>query len=247
MLYVIVPYRATNQPERALQLRLFLHVMPPHLPEARFVVAEQVDTLKFNRGLLFNACVRELSLGPDDTVCLHDVDLIPEGDLVDEYTRALPPNTARHIGNAAIEGLQRYSTLNRQRHCFGGISLMHASDFSRVNGFPNDFWGWGGEDGVLGMRVSRKGLTVERSCGVVRDLERIQSHHDKMLQLRETRAMGKGVQAKRRRYKNGALFVNGVDTAEYCVCASERGSPVWRLKMDLSRGCDQQRGQGSGA
>jgi len=237
MLFVLVPYRATNQPQRVEELQRFLQVMPALLPDARLVVVQQVDTRKFNRGLLFNACVNELALTDDDTLCLHDVDLIPEGVLLDEYTRALRPHTARHIGHAAIAGLQRYSTFKPRAHCFGGVSLIRVSDFVRVNGFPNDFWGWGGEDTVLGMRVCRcphPAIAIERSVGVLRDSENIQSHSAKMQQLCVTTSMGKGIHAMVRKYKKGALFANGLAQAKYKVAACNTHGAVWHFRIDCT-------------
>jgi len=237
MLFVLVPYRATNQPQRVEQLERFMQVMPALLPDARFVVLEQVDSRKFNRGLLFNACVHELALADDDTLCLHDVDLIPEGALLDEYTRALPPRTARHIGHAALAGLQRYSTFKRSAHCFGGVSLIRVHDFVRVNGFPNDFWGWGGEDTVLGLRVCRcapPAITIERSVGVLRDMEDIQSHSAKMQQLRATKSMGKSIHAMVRKYKKGALFANGLAQARYRVAARSTHGAFWHFGIDCA-------------
>ena len=35
---------------------------------------------------------------------------------------------------------------------FGGIVSFSASDMRRINGFPNTFWGWGGEDDEMQKR-----------------------------------------------------------------------------------------------
>lgn len=29
---------------------------------------------------------------------------------------------------------------------FGGVSGLSKAQFLRINGFPNEYWGWGGED-----------------------------------------------------------------------------------------------------
>ena len=35
---------------------------------------------------------------------------------------------------------------------FGGVSALTDSMMKRVNGFPNKYWGWGGEDDDMNAR-----------------------------------------------------------------------------------------------
>ena len=53
---------------------------------------------------------------------------------------------------------ERYSDSSNY---FGGIVAFTRQQFIKVNGFPNNFWGWGGEDNELYCRVVRKKLIVE--------------------------------------------------------------------------------------
>ena len=52
---------------------------------------------------------------------------------------------------------------------------MTAEQVRETNGFPNGFWGWGGEDDALRRRVESAGLSVLRPAtprlGEIRDLE----------------------------------------------------------------------------
>ena len=36
---------------------------------------------------------------------------------------------------------------------FGGVSGLTVEQFRKINGFPNAFWGWGGEDDDLWNRL----------------------------------------------------------------------------------------------
>lgn len=36
---------------------------------------------------------------------------------------------------------------------FGGVSGLTVEQFHKINGFPNAFWGWGGEDDDLWNRL----------------------------------------------------------------------------------------------
>lgn len=40
---------------------------------------------------------------------------------------------------------------------FGGVSGLTVEQFRKINGFPNAFWGWGGEDDDLWNRLVYRG------------------------------------------------------------------------------------------
>ena len=43
---------------------------------------------------------------------------------------------------------------------FGGVSILSSSDFIRVNGFSNEYWGWGAEDDDLYRRLGLHQMSV---------------------------------------------------------------------------------------
>ena len=45
---------------------------------------------------------------------------------------------------------------------FGGVVSLSAKDYAAVNGFSNQFWGWGGEDDDFGNRVIARDLRIVR-------------------------------------------------------------------------------------
>ena len=84
----------------------------------------------------------------------HDVDLIPEDDR-NLYTCSHQP---RHL-SAAVDTLGYklpYPGL------FGGASAMTGDQMRRVNGFSNQWWGWGGEDDDMTKRLSANNYTIIR-------------------------------------------------------------------------------------
>ncbi len=165
MLIIAVPYRATDQPERYCQLLVFLKTMEEFLPSAYIFILEQNDNNLFNRGALLNCIIAISGAGKNAILCFHDVDLLPTKDILDEYIRPLENKTVRHIGRA----WKRYDSDTY----LGGILLMKSQDFCDINGFPNDFWGWGGEDDELRDRIIRHGLKIERSEGTIIDQENL--------------------------------------------------------------------------
>lgn len=44
---------------------------------------------------------------------------------------------------------------------FGGITSFSEKQFRDINGFPNNFWGWGGEDDELYKRTKKVQKQVE--------------------------------------------------------------------------------------
>jgi len=162
MLFFIVPYRCTTQPERAHQLQLFIHTMQSFIPDACIVVAEQSGDTLFNRGGLLNAAVAACPAEDESVLCFHDLNVLPTVDCIHEYVRPLSKNSVRHL-----RATGSHKTLSE-------IIFMRYSDFRKVNGFPNDFWGCDGTDDELHLRILRKGLRIERSEGTLLNLNRLQ-------------------------------------------------------------------------
>ena len=162
-MYVIVPYRDTTQPERRAQLHTLLQCFQQNLPEARLLVVEQGCDRPFNSGALQNIGVQLAGARDSDSVCMQDVDMLPHADLLPDYTRELPATTVRHLAGA----------WGRYTHAsfLGGVVMCQQGVFRAVNGYPNDFWGWGGHDDELRDRLVRHGLAVEKCTGGITDME----------------------------------------------------------------------------
>ena len=136
-----------------------------HLP---VVVVEQCDDLPFNRGSLLNSgyCVaRETGAR---RVILHDVDLIPDDTLLQMYTEPWPRPVV-HFG-------ARFTRYNNSPRYFGGVHGFMQGHFP---GYPNHYFGWGGEDDALRKRVHSRDVTYARR-GLYLDLEGYVSPRDKL-------------------------------------------------------------------
>ena len=110
---------------------------------------------RFNRAKLFNVGFKEsLEFYKYDCFIFHDVDLIPEDDR-NLYTC---PDQPRHMSVAV-------STSDYElpyKDIFGGVSALTKAQFEKVNGFSNQYWGWGAEDDDMSARVRFNGFKITR-------------------------------------------------------------------------------------
>lgn len=168
---ILVPYR-----NRKDHLKTFLPYMRRFLPDAHIWIIEQSDDgRKFNRGALLNAGSAIAMKEGYSHIIYHDVDVLPRAPLR-PYYEAFPEKPV-HIGWA-------WTSKYDYGRFFGGIVSMRAADIRKTRGFPNQMWGWGGEDDELRNRVARAKLTVvrpmERGPLVVRDLAHRQASGDEI-------------------------------------------------------------------
>eukprot|EP00795_Rhopilema_esculentum_P015733 gene15733-7028_t len=151
---IIIPYR-----DRDAHLKVFLRQIHPMLRRQKIFfqifVIEQADENRFNRGKLMNVGFAE-ALKRLNFSCFifHDVDLIPEDDRNFYGCHLSPAHMSVAVDKFKYELI--YQTL------FGGVVMFTKSDFEKVNGFSNAFWGWGAEDDNLYQRLGQNGLVMKR-------------------------------------------------------------------------------------
>ena len=150
---LIVPYRnrGYNLVHLVLNLQWFLD--PGSFD---ILVVEQADSLPFNRGYTLNIGfhIARRSHAYSHYV-FHDVDLIPQQA---DYSF---PHCPTHLSAATGQFLYDVPYEN----AFGGVVLFNQDDFEAVNGFSNNYWGWGREDYDLRCRCLKAGLKIERRPG----------------------------------------------------------------------------------
>ena len=161
-LKIVVPYR-----DREKQLRQFL----PHIRDYfagrgipyHIVIAQQAEGLPFNRGAIKNAGF--LLGGECDYTCFHDVDYLP---LEADYGWTDLPAGLVWAGAESIpikaSGPTQYIKPDMTKF-FGGAVLMPDVLFARIDGYSNQYWGWGYEDTDLVARLKAVGATPIRRPG----------------------------------------------------------------------------------
>lgn len=208
---IIVPYRDNKFQNRSGQLKQFLAYFAKEYPKGAVYIVEQSDDgKKFNRGKLLNVGFDLAKKGEHDLFIFHDVDLIPDKEMLKYYT--LNCDGVIHLG-------YRWRDKYTFEHFLGGVTSMNAKSFELVNGYPNDRWGWGSEDDSLMNRVIEVGLPVIRPDeGVIKEIEHKPTSNIKELTLEP-------VQKKKlilKNLKEETWRKNGLSDLKYKV-VSEKG------------------------
>ena len=138
MTLILVPYR-----NRKEHLNIFIEKLAPllkkHINDVKIVIIEQSqDNKKFNRGKILNVGYNEY-YKDFDYFFTHDVDTIPhENTIVNLYNNKDYDIFRIHSGHGVS---------------LGGVVKFKCDIFKKINGFPNNIWGWGLEDEALFTRA----------------------------------------------------------------------------------------------
>ena len=145
---IIVPYR-----DRPQQLKRFIKHMGEYLTNLHYqiFIIEQSDDKPFNRGKLLNVGYKYACDNECDYFVFHDVDMLPE-DVDYSYTDK-PIHLATH--------LQEHDYETTFYDYFGGVTMFNKEDFHHINGFSNEYWGWGFEDDDLLIRCLESDLELD--------------------------------------------------------------------------------------
>lgn len=121
-------------------------------------------TSKFNRGLLLNVGIFK-SLSTADKIITHDVDLLPSSrELQEEYLRPLKDGEAQHLAAS-------WSRYGSNPNYVGGILAMSSRGWESLNGYPNNYFGWGGEDDDLRIRLNTENTIKEKIFDLIKTLD----------------------------------------------------------------------------
>ncbi|XP_078471268.1 beta-1,4-galactosyltransferase 1-like [Lampetra fluviatilis] len=168
---IIIPYR-----KRTEHLLYWLYYMHPILRRQQMdygvFIVHQAGDATFNRAKLLNVGTREaLAIYPWDCIVFSDIDIVPMDDR-NTYACGEQP---RHIASA----MDKFNFHLPYETYFGGVVSMRIKHFEAINGFSNNYWGWGTEDDDLYKRVIFKGLNVERPPPQIARTKMIRHDRDK--------------------------------------------------------------------
>ena len=131
--------------------------------EYEIFIVEQSDDKPFNRGKLLNVGYKFACDNGCDYFVFHDVDMLPED--VDYSYSDKPLHLATH--------LQEHDYETTFFDYFGGVTMFNKEDFETINGFSNEYWGWGFEDDDLLVRCLESDLELDTQTLVVGEANEI--------------------------------------------------------------------------
>lgn len=167
---LVIPYR-----NRSYHCQEFIRYLEKYLPqnyntteqEFSLWVVEQYDDELFNRAWLANVGLAEIFKAEPTTECItfHDIDLIPDNSTDVKgpvwYDRCDLPT---QIGSE----LQHFNWKVPYANGAGGITTLSQKHWKAINGFSNDYCGWGGEDDDLYLRIKINKLLDPRTKSITR-------------------------------------------------------------------------------
>ena len=156
-LTLIVPYR-----DRYAHLVEFVPHMEKFLDHNfRLLIIQQADDRPFNKGALLNIGFKLARANPG-WIGFHDIDLLP----MDQECDYSEPRTVRHLAGA----VEQFDWTSPYDGHVGGVLVIRPHIFSAVNGFSNQYWGWGCEDDDFFLRLWAHRVRIERRPGRYRSL-----------------------------------------------------------------------------
>ncbi|KAM8976949.1 beta-1,4-galactosyltransferase 4 [Pelodytes ibericus] len=215
---ILIPHRS-----REKHLLYLLENLHPFLQrqqlEYGIYIIHQAGNMKFNRAKLLNVgYIEALKEAKWDCFIFHDVDLLPEND----FNLYLCDSEPKHL----VVGRNATGYRLRYKGYFGGVTAMTQGQFAKVNGYSNNYWGWGGEDDDLRQRVVLHNMKVVRPSP---DIARYtMTFH--------TRDNGNEVNNRRMQLLNQVSKVwktDGLNSCSYRLLSIEHNSLYINLTVDI--------------
>ncbi|XP_066897468.1 beta-1,4-galactosyltransferase 1 isoform X3 [Kogia breviceps] len=212
-----------RNPKVKEHLKYWLYYLHPILQHQQLdygvYVINQAGESMFNRAKLLNVGFKE-ALKDYDYNCFvfSDVDLIPMNDH-NTYRCFSQP---RHISVA----MDKFGFSLPYVQYFGGVSALSKQQFLTINGFPNNYWGWGGEDDDIFNRLAFKGMSVSRPNAVIGKCRMIRHSRDKKNEPNPQRF-------DRIAHTKETMLSDGLNTLTYLVLDVQRYPLYTKITVDI--------------
>jgi predicted glycosyltransferase involved in capsule biosynthesis len=216
-LTIIVPYR-----NREMHLKKFIPHMNNFLKNKinyKLVIVEQNNDKPFNRAKLLN--VGFLENQESNYFCFHDIDMLP---------------TDENCNYAFVDGVcklsyyvSQFNFIPRPDTELGGVTLIDKQNFIKVNGYSNEYWGWGVEDEDFATRCKIKNVSFS-----VRKGKYLSLFHKPNGDTYG--AVASVFTIKNREYYkslNNNLFDSGINNIDYKIIEKNENNDFILIKADI--------------
>jgi len=227
---IVTIYRNSEDNSRLKQKRLFLYWMNKILSQIcdyEIVIVEQDNNNKqnnsFNIGKLKNIGFNYLNNNKNkkiDNYIFVDIDMIPNSKLIDYFFKKTDSLNLLAMSGTRYEDKSDKKENKRIRPFAGGMISCTGGVFEELNGYANNYIGWGGEDQDLLLRLSELNKPVYLPKeGAVIDIEEKNNitkiFSDKKEELTKNDEREKLLYEKNINYKN--YKKNGLSNLNYSI------------------------------
>ena len=244
---IIVCYRDSVDGSRGKQLKMYIKVakiLYPQVFDYDFYIIEQSEDKElFNIGKLKNIGFMIASKkGGYINYIFTDIDMIPDHELIQYFTK-----TPKTLMSLAFRGT-RYSTGVDKKPFLGGLISVNEKVFKKINGYPNNYYGWGGEDDSLFIRmVGAKVYNLELpKKGQVIDTEEYLTVKNKTNKLKKEDAK-ENMRMEKLMHDVKHWKKNGLNTLNYEVIKEKKITKnIFQITVDLKKNEDSSNLQPNG-
>ncbi|XP_051715645.1 beta-1,4-galactosyltransferase 1 isoform X2 [Ctenopharyngodon idella] len=217
---MIIPFRNRDE-----HLKYWLYYLHPILQRQQLdygvYVINQGGKETFNRAKLLNIGYAEALKEYDyDCFVFSDVDLIP----MDDRNLYKCYNQPRHLSVS----MDKFGFRLPYTQYFGGVSSLSKEQFLKINGFPNNYWGWGGEDDDIYNRLTSRGMTVSRPDSIIGRCRMIRHERDKQNDPNPQRF-------DRIAHTRETMTRDGINSLTYTVVQIEKDQLFTKITVDVGK------------
>jgi len=243
---IISCFRDKGDGKRESQRKIFIQTMNRLLePICKFhiyIIEQSEDNELFNIGKLKNIGFEIAMNDYDyDNVIFSDIDTIPDYNLIKYIVKQY-----NYVLSLAIKGT-RYEALDqsKQKPFLGALIQFKPDLFKKINGYPNNFWGWGGEDdSLLNRLILTKNNTIYYpKSGLIIDTEEndrmtiIEDIKEKLLMEQKELLKYEKLYEDIKNYDN-----NGINTLNYKILGLKKiNENISQIKVDLLKKEDEEK------
>ena len=138
--------------------------------------------------------------------------------------RCDPDGNPRHLSVA----IKKYNYRLPYHRIFGGITQLPGDKFEHINGYPNQYWGWGGEDDDMWSRTFEYGkYKLSRPDGHIAHWKMVKHSTEKENKVNPQRFSLLGSWARMR-------STHGIKQLEYSITEREMYNTFEKITVDIN-------------